>query len=43
MKKIINWIMAVIANSHKYATMAGIDIKKSSDRLFEKDASEKNN
>lgn len=37
MKKIIQWIEAVIAGNHIYAPMAGVDIKKSADRLFEKD------
>lgn len=36
MGKIVNWIQAVIAGNHTYAPMAGVDIKKSADRLFEK-------
>lgn len=36
MGKIVRWIQAVIAGNHMYAPMAGVDIKKSADRLFEK-------
>ena len=39
MGKIFNWIKAVIANNRPYATMAGVDIKKSADRLFGEDIS----
>ena len=39
MGKILNWVNAVIANNRPYATMAGVDIKKSADRLFEEDTS----
>ena len=38
MGKIFNWVKAVIANNQPYATMAGVDIKKSADRLFGEDA-----
>lgn len=37
MGKIINWIKSVIAVNHIYANMAGVDVKKSSERLFEED------
>ena len=36
MGKIIRWIQAVIAGNQMYAPMAGVDIKKSADKLFEK-------
>ena len=39
MGKMFSWVKAVIANNHPYATMAGVDIKKSADRLFESDTS----
>ena len=39
MGKLFNWVKAVIANNHPYATMAGVDIKKSADRLFGEDTS----
>ena len=39
MGKIFSWVKAVIANNRPYATMAGVDIKKSADRLFGKDTS----
>ncbi|MCC8102218.1 MAG: hypothetical protein LIP11_08155 [Clostridiales bacterium] len=35
MGKITRWVEAVAANNHPYATMAGVDIKKSTDQLFE--------
>lgn len=35
MGKITRWVEAVVANNHPYATMAGVDIKKSADQLFE--------
>ena len=35
MGKLIKWIEAVIANRNPYATMAGVDIKKSAEQLFE--------
>ena len=38
MKKIIRWLEAVIAGNHTYASMAEVDLKKSSDRLFEKES-----
>ena len=38
MGKIFSWVKAVIANNHPYAAMAGVDIKKSADRLFEADS-----
>ncbi|MCD7819582.1 MAG: hypothetical protein LUH07_11115 [Lachnospiraceae bacterium] len=41
MGKIKKWAEAVIANNHQYAPMAGVDIKKSADRLFEKEETEK--
>ena len=41
MGKIFSWMEAVIANNRPYATMAGVDIKKSADRLFGEDASVK--
>lgn len=41
MGKMFSWVKAVIANNHPYATMAGVDIKKSADRLFESDTSVK--
>lgn len=37
MGKVFRWIEAVIANSNPYATMAGVDIKKSADQLFEEE------
>ena len=37
MGKIVRWIQAVIAGNHTYAPMAGVDIKKSADKLFEKE------
>lgn len=37
MGKIVRWVEAVISNNHPYATMAGTDIKKSADQLFEKE------
>jgi len=42
MGKFIKWIEAVIANNHRYAPMAGVDIKKSADRLFEKEVPDEN-
>lgn len=36
MGKIVRWIQAAIAGNHTYAPMAGVDIKKSADKLFEK-------
>ena len=39
MGKIFSWVKAVIANNQPYATMAGVDIKKSADRLFGEDTS----
>ena len=41
MGKMFSWVKAVIANNHPYATMAGVDIRKSADRLFEADTSVK--
>ena len=43
MGKLFNWVKAVIANNHPYATMAGVDIKKSADRLFGEDTPIKTN
>lgn len=40
MGKIVKWIEAVIANNHIYAPMAGVDIIKSTDNLFEKETNE---
>ena len=39
MGKVLSWVEAVIANNRQYATMAGVDIKKSADRLFGEDTS----
>ena len=41
MGKKANWIKAVIANQQPYANMAQVDIKKSAERLFEKDGKKK--
>lgn len=35
MGKVVRWVEAVIANNHPYAPMAGVDIKKSADQLFD--------
>ncbi|MCD8012567.1 MAG: hypothetical protein LUG99_05245 [Lachnospiraceae bacterium] len=43
MGKITRWVEAVVANNHPYAPMAGTDIKKSADRLFEKEDNKKDN
>ncbi|MCD8337980.1 MAG: hypothetical protein LUD18_12080 [Lachnospiraceae bacterium] len=40
MGKIVKWVEAVVANNHRYAPMAGVDIKKSADKLFEKEEPE---
>lgn len=40
MGKVVKWVEAVVANNHCYAPMAGVDIKKSADRLFEKEEPE---
>lgn len=41
MGKIIRWIETVIAGNHPYASMAGVDIKKGADKLFESESTEK--
>ena len=42
MGKIINWIKSVIAVNHIYANMAGVNIKKSSEQLFEAGSKQEN-
>lgn len=41
MSKLINWFKAVIAVNHTYSNMAAVDIKQSSEKLFEDSVKEK--